>query len=462
MNTGERKRSRFLEGVISGAAAGILSLLAIQYLSRILREPSLLSRLVLPDSTDFNSIDARALFIAAENLRAEIEERSLADGQVKQILHAGYRNFRESWARDFGFASYGLLALEEDQTVRETLEAYFFYQSPLGQLPVKLHSVGSFTRFLYSLFEREQPLKLALKPRYNSAHGARSLDGQALLVIAAVNYSRKRSDLDFLRRYWGDLQRAMQWLDGDINVSGNPLLHQGAFADWADSIARRGHVLYTNVVYWKALQEMSLGARMLENEDLAAYFEDKTERVARAIQQQFWRPDKGYFVTSKRLTQLSSDGNLLAAGWGLARPSQTEAILDALEASGMANPVPTQVAWPPYPSHLIAVENRLGGMAQYHTQAAWLWIGAWHVIVLEQAGRGEEARRLLGRMAEVIVRDGQVLEVYGTDGQKLSTLWYKSESPLTWNAGMVVYAFHLLEAGSGGYEDPAQNITKEI
>jgi glycogen debranching enzyme len=461
MNTEERNRDRFMDGVVFGAATGILSLLAIQYLSGILRQPSLLSRVVLSDSKAFDSIDARALFIAAENLRSGIEARSLADGRVRQTLHAGYRNFRESWARDFGFASYGLLALKEYQTVGESLEAFFFYQSQQGQLPVKLHSVGSFTRFLYSLLEREQPLTLALKPRYTSAHGAPSLDGQALLVIAALNYSRERRDLDFLSRYWGGLQRALQWLDSAARVPGNPLLHQGAYADWADSVARRGHVLYTNVVFWKALQEMTVGARMLEKEELATYFEEKAHRVAEAIQQQFWRPEQGYFVTSDQLTQLSSAGNLLAAGWGLTTPSQTEAILDALESAGMADPVPTQAANPPYPSHLIALENRLGGMAHYHTSAAWLWIGAWHVIVLEQAGRVEEARRLLARISGVIVRDGQVLEVYGPDGQRLSSLWYKSESPLTWNAGMVVYAFHLLEAGAGRAEDQRRNILKE-
>jgi glycogen debranching enzyme len=461
MNVVERNHDRLLSGVIVGAATGILSLLAVQYLTRILRQPSLLSKIVLSDSKAFDSIDARALFIAAENLRSGIEARRLSDGRARQILHAGYRNFRESWARDFGFASYGLLALEENQTVRETLEAYFFYQSPQGQLPVKLHSVGPITRFLYSLFEREQPLNLAIRPCYNSAHGALSLDGQALLVIAAVNYSRERLDLDFLRRYWEGLQRALQWLESAARVSGNPLLYQGAYADWADSVARRGPVLYTNVVYWKALHEMGLGARMLENEELASFFEEKAGRVARAIQQQFWQPEQGYFVTSDLLNQLSSAGNLLAAGWGLATPSQTEAILDTLETAGMTDPVPTQAAFPPYPPHLIALENRLGGMAHYHTQGAWLWIGAWHVIVLEQAGRAAEALSLLSRISEVIVRDGQVLEVYGPDGKRLSSFWYKTESPLTWNAGMVVYAFHLLEAGAGRAEDRLRKIVKE-
>jgi hypothetical protein len=35
--------------------------------------------------------------------------------------------------------------------------------------------------------------------------------------------------------------------------------------------------------------------------------------------------------------------------------------------------------------------------------------------------------------------------VYGPAGKPLSSFWYKSESPLSWNAGMVVYAYYVLE-----------------
>ena len=43
------------------------------------------------------------------------------------------------------------------------------------------------------------------------------------------------------------------------------------------------------------------------------------------------------------------------------------------------------------------------------------------------------------------MRDQQVHEVYGPNGEPLSSFWYKSEAPLTWNAGMVVYAYYVLE-----------------
>jgi hypothetical protein len=106
----------------------------------------------------------------------------------------------------------------------------------------------------------------------------------------------------------------------------------------------------------------------------------------------------------------------------------------------MAYPVPTQVTNHDYGRSFVAIENRLAGIPHYHTSAAWLWLGAWHVIALVRSQQLDEAQVLLEQMSHVIVRDGVVHEVYGRDGLPLSTFWYESEAPLTWSAGLFVYA----------------------
>ena len=422
------------------------SLLTFQYLFGILRRPRLLSTAVLLGKEEFEDEDALALFIAAESLRSGIQPRRLTPTVMKEIMHAGYRNFSESWARDFGFAAYGLLALRQFNPVKETLEAFLWHQTRDGQLPVKLHSVDVVTRFLHSFFGREQPNEMLLKPKYVSGHGAPSLDGQSLLVIAALAYAQESGNVLFVESHWAELRAAMRWLEYYRRDGGNdPLLHQGAFADWADSIARHGRVLYTNVVYWKALSEMAIAATRLNLQNEAVYYFVEAENVARAIQKHFWRADLGYFVTSDTLTQLSSDGNLLAIAWGLAKREQAESILNVMEAARMAEPVPTRVTHPSYPRNLIALENVVGGMAAYHTSASWLWIGAWHVIALVKTGRLEQAKKMVRRILAVIARDRQVHEVHALSGRPLASMWYTPEAPLTWNAGMVIYACHLFE-----------------
>lgn len=439
-----KDRSGFLKGTLFGSLLGAGSILAYQYFSGILKQPRLISKEVISDENQFETMESLAVFIASENLRSGIHKRLLSEDLEKEILHAGYRNFRESWARDFGFASYGLLALEEFDTVKETLEAFLWHQTAVGQLPVKLHSISVVTRFFYSFFDREQPTELKLKPKYISGHGAPSLDGQALLIIAACNYAQGTGDFEFLQRHWTELKAAVQWLK--LHSKGHDeLLSQGAYADWADSIARKGNILYTNVVYWKALFAMGEAATVLGLEEDALLYVKAAESLSQKIQEVFWRSDLGYFVTNHRLDQLSSDGNLLAIAWGLASSSQADSILNVMDEAGMSDPVPTRVVHPPYPRNMVSAENKLGSLGNYHTTASWLWLGAWHAIALARSNYLERAQKIIERITKVIVRDRQVNEVHGPDGSPLQSIWYKSESPLIWNAGMILHAFKTLE-----------------
>ena len=441
----KKERSGFWSGTLFGMFAGIASLISYQYFTRILREPRLISKTVFSDDDNFENAQALAMFITAENLRSGIHARSLTRDVKKEILHAGYRNFRECWARDFGFASYGLIAVEQFEVVRDTLDAFFWHQTMEGQLPVKLHSMNVVTRFLHSLFGREQPTEGLLRPKFMSGHGAPSLDGHALLIIAALHYAREAEDNDFLQRHWKQLTLAMNWLQSYRGIVDGTLLYQEAYADWVDLVARRGAVHYTNVVYWKALNDMAHTAASLDlNKDAIHYF-GEAESISRTINERFWRPELGYFVTSDSLDNLSSDGNLLAIAWELATPEQTGSILKVMEDAGMSEPVPTRVVYPSYPMELISIENRLGGLANYHTDSSWLWLGAWHLIALTQSGNMDQAGQVMERIANTIVKDRQVNEVHGPDGEPLSSLWYKSEAPLTWNAGMILYAHQIFE-----------------
>jgi GH15 family glucan-1,4-alpha-glucosidase len=443
--SGKNNVNHFVNGTIFGTILGVVFTLAYQYFFSILKQPRLTSKMVLSDIEDFDTQDKRALFIATENLHAGVAERRLDSRVHKLILHAGYRNFRESWARDFGFAAYGLLALQAYQPVRDTLEAFFWYQTPQGQLPVKLQSMHVVSRFLHSLFGREQSLEAHLTPKYITGHRTTSLDGQALLVIAAGNYILQTDDREFALEIWEALQLGMKWLQKHTQTH-RVLLDQKAYADWADSVAREGAVLYTNVVYWQALRRMADLAAYLDYKGEIDFYDQIANDLKDDILQQFWIPDPGYFATSKQMENLSSAGNLLAVAWGLADETQSNSILDLIRAVHMADPVPTQAAYPSYARSQISLENRLGGLSNYHTEGAWLWIGAWHVIALCRMGRLSEAQRLLRRISAVITRDQQVHEVYGLDGQPLSSFWYTSEAPLTWNAAMVIYAFQELDA----------------
>lgn len=429
---------------IISAILGYLFWQVVGYSQRLFRQPFLLPAAMPLGTENHRVLEDRALFIAGANLRAGIEKRRLLNGQEKLILCAGLRNFREPWARDFGFASFGLIELKEFQATRDGLEVFLINQQPSGQFPVKVHSTSVLDRYLHSLFKREQPTHAPIKPKYITAHNTISLDGNALLVIAALNYANRSGDYDFAKDHWAALKQAIIWLEAHA-LEADGLLHQAPFADWADSIARRGCVLYTNILYWKALQDLAEFASLYGQTEDQAYFTKKAELLKISINDYFWREDLGYYVTNQIFDNLSSSGNLLAVAWDFTTTEQAHSILDKMQEFDMANPVPTQVVHRAYPKKFIAIENRLGGLADYHTSNAWLWLGAWHIIALARMERLAEAQTLLARIARVIIRDGAVHEVYTLNGHHLSTFWYTSEAPLTWSAGMVVHAYHVYQ-----------------
>jgi glycogen debranching enzyme len=418
---------------------GALSWAIYSYVRRLFGRPLLTDLHVSHEVKAHLSTVDQAVLIAEANVRAVIEERELPDGRRKLILGAGLRHFREPWARDFGFASFGLVELNEARVIRETLEVFLRFQRPDGQFPVKVHSTGIVNRYLHAKFGRQQPTTNPLRPKYITGHRTVSLDGNALLVIAALNYLKHFNDEPFIHTYWQPLKQALHWLEEQA-LGEDGLLHQGPYTDWADTIARAGCVHYTNVLYWKAVQDFAADAFKYGYAADHHYFQERAAQLKQAINAYFWRDELGYYLTSHRFDMLNSDGNLLAVAWGLVDASQANAILDSMDKYGMALPVPTRVTNRSYGRQHVALENRLGGLPHYHTSAAWLWLGAWHIIALARTGRLAEAKELLERLSAVVVRDRVVHEVYDTHGRYLSTFWYTSEAPLTWSAALIIHA----------------------
>jgi GH15 family glucan-1,4-alpha-glucosidase len=415
-----------------------------RYLVGLFLKPKHFPRFIsLDHRVDIETVE-KGYHIARENLKQSIELRLLPNGEIKHVLCAGHRNFREPWARDLSFALFGLMEIGEAETAKESLEVFLHFQKSSGQFPIKCYSTGIVDRYMHSLFGRNQPIQLPLRPKYFSGHRTVSLDGNALLVIACFNYATYSGDLDFVRTHWQALKQAVYWLERQA-LGGSSLLNQAAYSDWADSLARTGHVLYTNVVYWKVLSEMADFSIKIGSKDDISEWKEKAAQTKSAIRSELWRQDLGYFVTSQEFDNLSSAGNLLAIAWGLTTKKQAESILKAISRFEMDQPVPTRVMQGTVPLKYIALENRFAGIPEYHTQAAWLWLGAWHVISLAEAGMHAEAEEILERILHIVVRDKIVYEVYGVDGKYLRTRWYTAEAPLTWSAGMIVYAYHFLD-----------------
>lgn len=363
--------------------------------------------LLRPDTTGLSGLE-----VTRACLEACLESRRTGPDQRTTVLCAGFRHFREPWARDFGFACLGLKAEGKAEIARAGIRLFFRHQRPDGQLPLKLHSTRLLERYLHSFLQRIQPDDCDLVPRYLTAHGTRSLDSVLLLIIA-----------------WGELGemedlrpralRALEWVERKRD--GRGLIVQGPYADWADSIGRRGAVLYTNVLWWKARQ-----------------FLKPDPQCAAVLLKYFYR--NGYLYNTPTSPVFTSPGNFMAVAWGLTDAAQSASILDYARRHGISDCVPARVTDRNYPFYQVSPLMYLARIPHYHTQCSWMWIGAWHALACQRTGCAAEAVQILTRMLRTVERDGTVYEVHDRDGRPLARLFYHSEEPLSWNAAMILYA----------------------
>ena len=369
-------------------------------------------------------------------LESCLEVRKVSPTQTATVLCAGFRHFREPWARDFGFASYGLIAEGRSDVVRDGVMLFFRHQKSTGQLPLKMHSTFLLERYLHSLFARVQPVDANLIPRFITAHGTRSLDSALLLIIAWGEVVLHTRDEELAVDLHGKVLLALEWVERYKGQHG--LIHQGPFADWADSIARRGAVLYTNVLWWKAIKSLEEVEAFLPNK-LHAH-KDTSQAIGERLITHFYSDSLGYLKATPHSAMFSSEANFMAVAWGLTTRKQSLAILEYADKEELSSPVPSRVTDREYPFYLVGPEMWIAGISNYHTSCSWMWIGGWHVVANHRVGRREKAREIHDRMLATVARDGTVYEVHAPTGEPLATRLYHSEDPLSWNAALILYA----------------------
>jgi len=393
-------------------------------------------RLEKPETEGLSPVD-----VVRVSLESCLEQRRTGPKEFSTVVCAGFRHFREPWARDFGFAAYGLMEEGRADVVEDGVRLFFRHQASSGQLPLKLHSTVLMERYLHSVFHRVQPVDASLIPRFITAHGTRSLDSALLLIIAWSECVVRTENRALAVDLHDGALRAINWVERYKKNDG--LLHQGPFADWADSIARRGPVLYTNVLWWKALKGL---------EEVEAYLpegmrhaETSSREVGLRIREAYFSDHYGYLFQTPSHAMFTAAPNYMAVAWGLTDDKESQSILDYAKEMRMSDVVPSRVTDREYAFYQVGPEMRIAGIPHYHTSCSWMWIGGWHAVACLRAGREEEAQGIVDRMLATVERDRTVFEVHTKEGEPLATRLYHSEEPLSWNAAMILYAYNLVE-----------------
>ena len=349
-------------------------------------------------------------------------------------INAGRNHFSDLWARDFCFAGWGSLLLKDFTVVKNGLSTLLKFMSPEGQIPLRVGQKHFLLKYMFGIQGKIQARFIEDK------NVSISVDNNPLFLILLERYIQQSKDLSFLKLNYQKCMKAIKWQLNQTKDN-DYLMVEGAYAGWADSLKKRGKVLYTNVLHYKSLNAIISLSKQLEKKENVDKYTTIAKEVKKSINRQFWK--ENYYIdwvdNKKKRQFFSSDGNLLAILFGISDLEQSRAIIQTIKDKRLEESACIGTNHPKYPPHFIYPPFWLINMSDYHNGLYWLWLGCLHSVALDRLGFKDEARKTLFQIAHKIVEFKGVYEAYC--GEKpVDRLFYHSEDGFAWSAGLYVWA----------------------
>lgn len=194
----------------------------------------------------------------------EIAKKDLKLNYKEIGISAGQSHFNDIWARDAFFASFGSVAIKDYDITKKQIETFAQYQREDGLIPLRIGDRSIILKFIGIDFF-SKPKAVYSQDKNNDP----ALDQNCLYIISSWNYIEKYGDWSTALKYYPNFKQAITWLDMQ-DTNKNNLVEEKNYANWADSLKTNGEVLYTNVCYYKALDDMekiaTLGASAMSIE----------------------------------------------------------------------------------------------------------------------------------------------------------------------------------------------------
>lgn len=259
-------------------------------------------------------------------------------------------------------------------------------------------------------------------------------------------------------------------------------------ADWADLLANRFNVLFTNVLYWQSLKCMASMAKALGKD--ASKYEAKAGEVGEIMNMLFFLPEdmalrneykrklgemngewdkvysqmdtiwwyRPYYMPYvewrvKGQDRLDTLGNMLCIVYGLADKERANGILTYINEYGVNKPYPVKACYPAIfpgdPDWRDYYLNR-----EYcrphsaHNGGIWPFIGGFYVTALAVTGRQAEAELELENLARLNQLSRQGYEEWGFN----ELIHGESGQPIgahhqAWSCAMYVVAYNAVVKG---------------
>lgn len=370
----------------------------------------------------------------------ELAERALDTLRACETTHAtvaGRRHFHQTWIRDSSFAAWGHLALGEHERAGSFVSLVESHVTGDGRLPLRFGDpfmAGPALRDLVSGFTRFEARDPRLEPRWgDDKQNTVIVDSNPLFVLTAGLLELCRGTKPTRVRL-DAMERAFAYSESRCRFG---LIWQEPYADWCDSIKRRGYVTYTNALHYGAARVLALLAPSGERRERYA---SRAEEIRLLINERLWTRTRYAEWTSETGTMrnYSVESNMLCALLGISSDAQTNLLFTSFDRIPEFTAHVGRRVSPRYPNKLVSKSMTLLSMRHYHDEMQWLWTTGLALLSSRITTPNAEREAALIRAVEHLTRgDAWISEVY-LDNERFSNWWYTSEEPFAWSAGMLL------------------------
>ncbi len=354
-------------------------------------------------------------------------------------IYAGLNHFKEYWARDSFFASLGSISIDDLDIAKQNLSIFMENINKYGQVPLRIGK----TTAQYILYYLNIKKNGKNKPIYFIDKSKNiPVDQNSLFTISFYDYIKKSNDIEFLKKNINNIEKIIMWnLRRDIDD--DSLIEEKGFCNWADSVNKKGKVLYTNVCHCHALQCASYLFEIADEKKRQEKYLEFYKKTKKRLNELFWAGEHyvDWIYEDKQYSYFSTDGNILAILWDIADKKRAKNIEEASHIFELHD-VPSECVHPKYPKKYISKMIRLVGLGDYHNGLSWLWLGSISALAKHKVGKEKDAKELMKKISGIIEKYGEVFEVYNKKGEPVRRLLYKSEHPFAWSSGMYLYAYN--------------------
>jgi hypothetical protein len=362
---------------------------------------------------------------------------------------AGSEHFPDFW-RDSLFASIGAIESHEQnlhQGAVDTINTFVKYSRkyPDGSIQIPYRILLEPMTFLKYLGIKSTPYE-SPHPGFRLRYTGGTVHDSGLLTILAIqsllsNTNQSKNDEARLTNL------SHQILNRFENSYGVGAIWDNKFSEWADCIAKKGYVLYTNILYAAALNS---AAEI--NSDYKSWYLKREQKLMTQLRQTLWTGS--YFADwsngKKRFDFFSTHANLLSIVLGVASEEETNKILAYISENKLQVDFTLETNFPAYPDQFIDKANLLF-LPGYHNYGGFLWLepGILYAAANIKADNKKRATEILTLISKQILKCNKFYEVYDRNGDpiniKKGLFRYPAEPDFARSAGLFLLTNSMLK-----------------